>query len=101
MKRVLTAALLIAFATPAALASADLAKDKKCLACHEVEQKVVGPAYKTIAGKYTPSDAVIAKLAGKIRQGGSGVWGVVPMPANPQVNETEAKALASWILSLK
>lgn len=101
MKRVLATLLLIATTTPAALASSDLAKEKKCLACHSVEQKVVGPAYKVIAGKYTASDAVIAKLAGKIRQGGSGVWGVVPMPANPQVNETEAKALASWILTLR
>ena len=77
-----------------------LAKSKNCLACHAVDKKLVGPAYKDIAKKYAGQDAT-AKLSGKIRQGGSGVWGVVPMPANPQVNEAEAKQLASWILTLK
>jgi cytochrome c len=100
MKRLLLALLSCTALTTAALADADLAKKKNCLACHAIDNKVVGPGYKDIAKKYAGQDAS-GKLAGKIRQGGSGVWGVVPMPANPQVNEAEAKQLATWILTLK
>ena len=100
MKRTLIALLTLATVAGSVLADADLAKKKNCLACHAVDNKVVGPGYKDIAKKYAGQDAS-AKLSGKIRQGGSGVWGVVPMPANPQVNEAEAKQLASWILTLK
>lgn len=100
MKRLLLALLSTTVVITPALADADLAKKKNCLACHAVDNKVVGPGYKEIAKKYAGQDAS-GKLAGKIRQGGSGVWGVVPMPANPQVNEAEAKQLASWILTLK
>lgn len=100
MKRRLIALLTLATVTSSVLADADLAKKKNCLACHAVDNKVVGPGYKDIAKKYAGQDAT-AKLSGKIRQGGSGVWGVVPMPANPQVTEAEAKQLASWILTLK
>ncbi|MBP8285500.1 MAG: c-type cytochrome [Rhodoferax sp.] len=100
MKRLLLALLSTTVGITSALADADLAKKKNCLACHAVDNKVVGPGYKEIAKKYAGQDAS-GKLAGKIRQGGAGVWGVVPMPANPQVNEAEAKQLASWILTLK
>ncbi len=100
MKRRLIALLTLATVTSSVMADADLAKKKNCLACHAVDNKVVGPGYKDIAKKYAGQDAT-AKLSGKIRQGGSGVWGVVPMPANPQVTEAEAKQLASWILTLK
>ena len=100
MKRLLLALLSCTALTTPALADADLAKKKNCLACHAVDNKVVGPGYKDIAKKYAGQDSA-GKLAGKIRQGGSGVWGVVPMPANPQVNEAEAKQLATWILTLK
>lgn len=100
MKRRLIALLTLATVTSSVLADAELAKKKNCLACHAVDNKVVGPGYKDIAKKYAGQDAT-AKLSGKIRQGGSGVWGVVPMPANPQVTEAEAKQLASWILTLK
>ena len=100
MKRLLLALLSTIVVTTSALADADLAKKKNCLACHAVDNKVVGPGYKEIAKKYAGQDAS-GKLAGKIRQGGAGVWGVVRMPANPQVNEAEAKQLASWILTLK
>ena len=99
MKRRLIALLTLATVTSSVLADAELAKKKNCLACHAVDNKVVGPGYKDIAKKYAGQDAT-AKLSGKIRQGGSGVWGVVPMPANPQVTEAEAKQLASWILTL-
>ena len=100
MKRPLLALLSIATLCTTALASPELAKKKNCLSCHTVDHKVVGPSYKDIAKKYAGADAV-AKLAGKIKGGGAGNWGVVPMPANPQVSEAEAKELASWILTLK
>jgi cytochrome c len=82
-----------------ALASADLAKQKNCLACHTVDKKLVGPAYKEVAAKYKGDKDAVAKLAKKIREGGVGVWGQVPMPANPQVNEQEAQTLAKWVLA--
>lgn len=85
--------------TPA-WANQTLAQKKNCMACHTVDRKVVGPAYKDVAKKYTGQDVVV-RLATKIRQGGSGAWGVIPMPANPQVSETEARELATWVLSLK
>ena len=91
-------ATLISVGAPA-FADADLAKSKNCMACHAVEKKLVGPAYKDVAKKYAGQKDAADKLSVKIRHGGSGVWGLIPMPANPQVNETDAKNLASWILS--
>lgn len=83
------------------LADQALATSKNCMACHAVDKKLVGPAYKDVAAKYAGQKDAADKLATKIQKGGSGVWGPVPMPANPQVNEAEAKKLASWVLSLK
>jgi cytochrome c len=87
-------------ATPA-FANQDLAQKKNCMACHAVDKKVVGPAYKDVAAKYAGDKTAADKLAEKIQKGGSGVWGPVPMPANPQVNAAEAKQLAQWVLGLK
>jgi cytochrome c len=84
-----------------AFASADLAKAKNCLACHAVDKKLVGPAYNEVAKKYAGQADAAAKLAEKIQKGGTGVWGAVPMPPNPQVNADEAKQLAEWVLSQK
>ena len=93
-------ALAALFATPA-FANADLAQKKKCMACHALEQKLVGPAYKDIAAKYAGQKDAAATLADKIQKGGAGVWGQVPMPANPQVSAAEAKTLAAWVLTIK
>ena len=93
-----TAALL---ATGPAFANADLAQKKACMACHAVDKKLVGPAYKDVAAKYAGQKDAAAKLAEKIQKGGSGVWGAVPMPANPGVNAAEAKQLADWVLTQK
>jgi len=87
--------------TPPAFANADLAQKKNCMACHAVDKKVIGPAYKEVATKYAGQKDAADKLAQKISKGGSGVWGAVPMPANPQVSDAEAKTLATWVLSLK
>lgn len=84
-----------------ALANADLAKAKNCMACHAVANKVVGPAYKDVAAKYAGQKDAEDKLTQKVLKGGSGVWGAVPMPANAQVNEAEARTLVKWVLSLK
>ncbi len=102
MKRILVAAAAIAaLGSNAAFASEQLAKDNNCLACHAVDNKLVGPAFKEVAAKYKGDKSAEAKLATKIQKGGSGVWGAIPMPANPQVDDNEAKALAKWVLSIK
>lgn len=78
-----------------------LAKAKNCMACHAVDKKLVGPSYKDVAKKYGSDAKAADMLASKIMKGGSGVWGAIPMPANPQVSEAEAKKLAAWVLSQK
>jgi len=97
----LTAITLLALASTGAWANADLAKKNNCLACHAVDKKLVGPAYQDVAKKYAGDKAAADKLAAKVMKGGSGVWGAIPMPANPQVNDAEAKKLVAWILSQK
>ncbi len=85
----------------AALASPELAKAKNCMACHANDKKMVGPSYKDVAAKYANDKDAATKLAKKIREGGVGTWGQVPMPANPQVSEAEALTLAKWVLTIK
>jgi cytochrome c len=85
----------------AASAQQDLAKQKNCLACHAIDKKLVGPAYKDVAKKYENDKDAATRLAKKVREGGVGVWGQIPMPANPQVNEAESLQLVKWVLSLK
>jgi cytochrome c len=97
----LAAAALAGSASFPVLADQALAIKKNCMGCHALDRKMVGPAYKDVAKKYAADPAATDKLALKIQKGGAGVWGPVPMPTNPQVNEKEAKTLASWILSLK
>jgi cytochrome c len=104
MKRTVLASLTVvatfAVSTPA-FADMALATSKNCLACHAVDKKVVGPSYKDVAKKYAGDAKAADMLANKIIKGGSGTWGAVPMPANAQVNQAEAKKLATWILSVK
>lgn len=102
MKRILVAvAAFGALMSNAAFANEQLAKEKNCLACHAVDHKVVGPSYKEVAAKYKGDKSAEDKLAQKVLKGGSGTWGAIPMPANPQVSAAEAKTLVHWILSLK
>lgn len=84
-----------------ALANADLAQKKNCMACHAIDKKVVGPSYQDVAAKYAGQKDAVDKLSQKVIKGGAGVWGPVPMPANAAVNDAEAKQLVTWILSLK
>jgi cytochrome c len=101
MKRALFVLATLAAVSAPALADQALAQSKNCMTCHAVDRKLVGPAYKDVAQKYAGQKDAVDKLATKIVKGGSGVWGPVPMPANPQVGEAEAKKLATWVLSLK
>jgi len=78
-----------------------LAKSKNCLACHAPDRKLVGPAYRDIAKKYANDKNAENALVKKIREGGVGVWGPVPMPANPQVSAEEARTLAKWVLATR
>ena len=100
MKRTLFALLSCTLISTAALADQALAQKKNCLACHTVDKKIVGPAFKDVAKKYAGQN-VTATLATKVLKGGSGAWGVVSMPANPQVSPAEAETLVKWVLSLK
>ncbi len=102
MKRSLLVCLVAAAGVSnVAMANADLAKAKNCMACHSVTNKVLGPAFKDVAAKYAGQKDAEDKLVQKVIKGGSGVWGAVPMPANAQVSEAEARTLVKWILTLK
>ena len=105
MKRSVLVGMLLAsaFGSQAAMADAglDLAKAKNCMACHAIGSKLVGPAYKDVAAKYAGQKDAEAKLVAKVMKGGSGTWGPVPMPANPQVSEAETHTLVKWVLSQK
>ena len=102
MKRSLMLCMVLsALASSGAMANADLAKAKNCMSCHAIGSKLVGPAYKDVAAKYAGQKGAEDKLTAKVMKGGSGAWGAVPMPANPQVSEAEARTLVKWVLSQK
>lgn len=101
MKRALFALFAAVSISTPALADQALATSKNCMACHAVDKKLVGPAFKDIAKKYASDKTAADKLAAKVIKGGSGAWGPVPMPANPQVSEAEAKKLVAWVLTQK
>lgn len=100
MKHVLSALLLGLLSTHSAWANPALAASKNCMACHAVDQKIVGPAFSAVSDKYAGDKTAKDKLAQKIQKGSAGVWGEMPMPANAQVNAADAKKLAAWILAL-
>jgi cytochrome c len=101
MKRALLIMATMATLSAPVLADEALAKSKNCMACHAAERKLVGPSYKSVAQKYAGDAKAADMLAIKIIKGGAGVWGAIPMPANPQVSEAEAKTLAAWVLGMK
>ena len=90
----ITAAVL---ALPAQ-ASDDLAKKYQCMACHQIDKKMVGPAYKDVAKKYKGQSDAAAKLATHVKKGSAGIWGPVPMPPNEKVPDADVKTLVDWIL---
>ena len=99
-RTLITLAMALSVAAPA-MADEALAKSKNCMACHAVDKKLVGPAYKDVAKKYAGQKDAEATLVTHVIKGSKGVWGPVPMPANANVNEAEAKQLVAWVLSLK
>ena len=101
IERALFALVAAVSVTAPAFADQALATSKNCLACHAIDKKLVGPAYKDVAKKYAGQKDAADKLVAKVMKGGSGVWGAVPMPANTQVNEAEARKLVAWVLSQK
>jgi cytochrome c len=108
MKMLVTALVAAGFVFLAPQASAAdakaaeaLAKNSGCFACHSVDKKVVGPSYKDVAAKYRNNKAAEAMLIKKVKNGGKGVWGDVPMPPNTHVKDQDIKTIVEWILSLK
>ena len=103
MKHPLFLAALLATAASGSALAADMppAMQKSgCMACHTVDKKLVGPAFKDIAAKYKGQGDAVAKLSDKVRKGGAGVWGPIPMPPNPadKINDGDLKAAVEWIL---
>jgi cytochrome c len=94
------AAVAVSLSSPA-VAQEELAKKHNCLACHAVDKKVVGPSYKEVAAKYRGDKTAEAKLFEKVKKGGVGVWGQIPMPPNATVPDEDIKSLVKWILSQK
>ena len=99
-RTLITLAMALSVAAPA-MADEALAKSKNCMACHAIDKKLVGPAYKDVAKKYAGQKDAEATLVTHVLKVSKGVWGPVPMPANANVNEAEAKQLVAWVLSLK
>jgi cytochrome c len=94
-----TAALVIA--APSVQASEALAEENSCLGCHSVSEKVVGPAFVDVAAKYKGQKDAATVLFQKVKNGGSGVWGTVAMPANKKVSNKDLKKIIAWILAQK
>ena len=87
------------FAAGNAQADQALAQAKGCMACHQVAVKVVGPSYKDVAAKYKDQADAADVLAGKVKAGGVGTWGQIPMPPQPTLTDDEVKALVAWVLT--
>jgi len=99
---ILSAAALALGAVLPAQASEALAKKHLCTTCHVVKgAKTIGPSYADVAKKYAGQKDAEAKLADKVKKGGQGVWGQVPMPPNAAVPDADLKALAKWVLTVK
>lgn len=94
------AGLMVAGSAMAAPAMPDLAKKSGCSACHAIDKKIVGPAWQAVADKYKGDATAKDKLVPKMMKGGGGVWGAMPMPANPKLSEADAAALVDFVLGL-
>jgi cytochrome c len=103
MNKLMMTAASAALLALSGAASADqaLAQKNACMSCHGVDKKIVGPAFKEVAKKYAGDKDAQAKLVGKVKTGGKGVWGQIPMPPNPNVKQEDADKIIAWVLSLK
>lgn len=94
------AALTLTASSSFAATGAELAQKNSCMACHSIDKKIVGPAYKDVAKKYKGNADAVAMLSKKIKDGSTGVWGPIPMPPNgPKVSDADIKVLAEWIMA--
>lgn len=100
MKKALFALAIASLALPA-VASMELAQKNACTACHAVDKKLVGPSYKEVAAKYKGDAKAEAMLVEKVKKGGVGTWGQIPMPANANLSDADAKTLVKWVLATK
>src|SRR5512132_3259679 len=98
---VLAAATLMAAGSAVADELEDMMKKNGCNACHAEDKKVIGPSYKDVAAKYKGDATAVAKLTDKVKKGGSGVWGPIPMPPNTAVKDPDIKKMVELILALK
>jgi cytochrome c len=94
-------AVIGVFATGHAAANEKLAQSSGCMTCHALDKKTIGPSYKEVAAKYRGQKDAEAKLIEKVKKGGSGVWGQVPMPPNGHVKDADIAAMVKYILALK
>ena len=97
-----SAALQFAVAMPASAggqSGLDIAKSNACMGCHAVDRKLVGPSFQQIAGKYKGDARAGARLAVKVKDGGSGVWGVIPMPGHPRMSDADIRTVVAWVLA--
>ena len=103
MKQIVAAAIAASalVAGNAAMANEKLAQASGCMTCHGVDKKIIGPTYKEVAAKYRNDKGAEAMLIKKVKSGGHGVWGSVPMPPNPHVKDEDIKTLVVWILGMK
>ena len=101
MKLMMTAAAAALLLSGAASANQALAQQNACLSCHGVDKKIVGPAFKEVAKKYAGDKGAHDRLVAKVKAGGKGVWGEIPMPPNPGVKTEDAEKIIEWVLSLK
>jgi len=100
MKLIATALIAAGMLTAApAMASLDLAKKSNCMSCHTVDKKLVGPSYKDVAAKYAGKADAAKTLAAKVKAGGKGNWGEVPMPPNANVKDADIETLVKWVLA--
>jgi len=99
LRQIGTALLAALLTSSPAFASPELARSKNCVACHHLERKMVGPAYKAVAERYVKDDAALKILSEKVVKGGGGNWGQMPMPPQTTVSPEEAETLVKWILS--
>ncbi len=93
----ITAGLMVSVSAPV-FASKEIASKNSCMGCHAIDKKVVGPSYKDIAAKYKGQPDAVDKLVKKVKVGGGGVWGAVPMPGNNRISDADAKTVVQWIL---
>jgi cytochrome c len=103
MSKLMMTAASAALLALSGAASADqaLAQKNACMSCHGVDKKIVGPAFKEVAKKYAGDKDAQAKLVAKVKTGGKGVWGNIPMPPNPNLKQEDAEKIVAWVLTLK